>query len=449
MKDFTVIARRRGRRLRGSVALLVINTIGPQNASGAVPVDYTINSNDSGVQVLLSLASTANPVASNFGADSGGGAAAGGYTYLGTVALTVGGSNIPLAIPDGLQNVFKLHFLPTGGGDANVVSSASVSIDTTDSVLSPVSFADNSAEGVSWGFTPDEDSAAISGYRVSVWPDGTDPSDALIASGTGATATATGTAAGTIGESGTFASLGAGTYQPTIYYKDPFGNEVFATYADVTVAALVTFAVERVVADYLGNNAVTSTKTFSINLLGYDTGTLIMVPYGNEDFLVGGTLQGNAMTVEQISTGTAGGAKASLLTYVLTAPGTATESLVLNVNTAQQYNVVDVWAVKGGQIVSKNYQEKLDGTSFSVPVTPDNAQNAIFAFVTGRQQPDTAFTWSNLTEIDDERVAAGNNAYMSTGLVENVPSGVAFAVAGFLTGSSFRHSMIAVAITPL
>ena len=70
------------------------------------------------------------------------------------------------------------------------------------------------------------------------------------------------------------------------------------------------------------------------------------------------------------------------------------------------------------------------------------------AFVAGRQDAATAFTWDTLTEVDDERVAAGNNSYMTTAWAQDVTSGVPYSITGSLAGSTFRHSMIAMAITP-
>jgi len=116
-------------------AVITINSIGPQASSGNVPVDYTIDKNDSGVQVLLALAGTAQPGAALFGADSGtdpSDGAGSGYLDAGTVAMTIGGSAINGAIPDGLVSAsYQLWYLPTGGGDSDVVGSGAVTIDTT------------------------------------------------------------------------------------------------------------------------------------------------------------------------------------------------------------------------------------------------------------------------------------------------------------------------------
>ncbi|MEM9239726.1 MAG: hypothetical protein AAGB07_07075 [Pseudomonadota bacterium] len=109
-------------------AALSVAAIGPQQAGGDVPVDYSIDLDDSAVAVLLLRASTADPGPGAFGATSGGGADAGGYTDLGTVALSTGGGTVALAVPDDLNATYKLAFL-TAGSTTPVVSGP-VSIDT-------------------------------------------------------------------------------------------------------------------------------------------------------------------------------------------------------------------------------------------------------------------------------------------------------------------------------
>lgn len=139
MISTAVLVRRRRRGTGGGApatpAAITINSIGPQQSSGDVPVDYTIDKDDSGVQVLLALAATGQPAAALFGADSGtdpSDGAGSGYLALSDVAMTIGGSAINGAIPDGLVSAsYQLWYLPTGGGDSDVVGSGAVTIDTT------------------------------------------------------------------------------------------------------------------------------------------------------------------------------------------------------------------------------------------------------------------------------------------------------------------------------
>lgn len=224
---------------------------------------------------------------------------------------------------------------------------------------------------------------------------------------------------------------------------------VMAESAAVSVpAAASTFAVERAIATYIGSPATTSTPSFTLDLSAYPAGTMILAFYGNEYLVISGTMQGNAMTIEQVS-GTTSGARASALSYVLTSDGSATETITFDVGTALGFHALDVWAITGGAVVSTATQTRADATPFSISVTPDNADNVILAFVAGRQDASTAFTWDTLTEVDDERVAAGNNSYMTTAYAEDLTSGVPYPVTGSLAGSTFRHSMIALAITPV
>lgn len=213
------------------VPSVVINSIIDMDSDGVVEASVTV-SEDGDYEAVLFYATEGNPGAAAF---NGGGAPT--YIDLGPVALTASDSSLTVAIPDGLEGSVKLGLLPEGGGDGDVAVSDAFHIDTTDSVLSPVSFTDSGGEGINWGFTPDEDSAATDGYRVSIWSDGTNPTDEQIESGTGSLATITGTAAASVAETGNFPGLGDGTYQPTIYYKDAFGNEDWLTYSDVTVAS--------------------------------------------------------------------------------------------------------------------------------------------------------------------------------------------------------------------
>lgn len=131
---------------------------------------------------------------------------------------------------------YKICVVIDNGALSNVGVSASFTVDTTPADLGTPIVTGGTAV-IDWAFTADEDSDAVTGYRVSYWPDGTDPSDAEIESGTGSTATTTGTASASVEESGQFTSVAAGTHQPTIFYKDTFGNKTFLTLADVTVTA--------------------------------------------------------------------------------------------------------------------------------------------------------------------------------------------------------------------
>ena len=205
---------------------LAILAIGPQQASGEVPVTYTIATGDPAVAAVLYDAAAAQPLAADFG-----GAGAPLYTDLGTIGLTTGGAGIDLTLPDGELGNRRIALLPTGGGDADVVVSDSFPLDTRAGVLSPVSFVD-AAGDVDWAFTPDEDGT----YRVSLWPGGTNPTDAEIASGAGSVATVTGAAIGGIAETGRFAGLATGIYRPRIHYTDGLSNVAVLAAGDVTVA---------------------------------------------------------------------------------------------------------------------------------------------------------------------------------------------------------------------
>ncbi|GHF33427.1 hypothetical protein [Seohaeicola zhoushanensis] len=211
---------------------IIISSISPMDENGNVDAAYAVSANLTAEGVVFE-ATEANPGAADF---NGGGAPT--YVDIGTVALTTTGTDIELAIPSGLAKASrKLALLPPSGTDGDVAVSTAVIMKTVAPVLSSVSFTDNDNEGILYAFTPDDDSAPSTDYRLSFWADGTNPSDALIASGTGSVSTLTGAAVEDTEESGEVLGLGAATYQPTIYYKDKFGNEVWETYADVVVAS--------------------------------------------------------------------------------------------------------------------------------------------------------------------------------------------------------------------
>jgi hypothetical protein len=136
-------------------------------------------------------------------------------------------------IPNGS---YKIYVVIDNGALSNVGASDAFTVDTTPADLGTPTVTGGTAV-IDWAFTADEDSDAVTGWRVSYWPDGTEPSDAEIESGTGSTATTTGTASASVEESGQFTSVAAGVHQPTIFYKDTFGNKTYLTLADVTVTA--------------------------------------------------------------------------------------------------------------------------------------------------------------------------------------------------------------------
>lgn len=441
-----------------AVPTLSINSIGPQESSGDIPFNYTISAAAT-CEVLLGLAATANPDASDFGADSGGGADAGGYTALTDTELDQSGDPVNIAIPDGLQGSYKLHFLPPGGGDADVASSGAVTIDTTAPVYDSSTPADDGTDiaiDTTIAITFDEAIAAGSGTFVLYDVTGAAVVETFTVGGSGdnggtisiSTPTVTLTPGADLSNSNAYSvrwTAGAIT--------DAFSNPVAANSGDTllnftTVAAAPTFAVERAIADYIGSSTVTSTPSFTVNLSAYPAGTRILCFYGNEYLVISGTIQGVSVDIEQLS-GTTSGARASAFSAVLTSDGSPTATITLDVGTALGFHALDVWAITGGAVVDTATQTRADATPFSISVTPDNADNVILAFVAGRQDAATAFTWDTLTEVDDERVAAGNNSYMTTAWAQDVTSGVAYSITGSLAGSTFRHSMVALAITPV
>lgn len=231
---------------------LTINSVGPQESTGNVPLAYSTSA-DRSVDAVLFDAAEADPVAADF---NGGNAT---YTDIGDETLLAAGSSVNFTLPDGEQGSYKIAFLHST--DQVVVSNA-FTLDTTDSLLSPVSFAAGAGAGeVDWSFTPDEDSAAVLGYRVSLFADGSTPSDAAIKDGTGSVVSVTGTAAASVAESGTLTGADGVIYVPTIYYIDAFGNEVFNTYADVTAGAAGGDPVEFLGEDFI--EAAQTTYTFA------------------------------------------------------------------------------------------------------------------------------------------------------------------------------------------
>ena len=116
-----------------AVAVISINSIAAPDENGDAAVSYAIDKNDAGVQAVLYLSAEAPPGAADFG---GGGDPA--YIDLGTVALDTSGTPIELAIPDELNGSYRLALLPSGGGDADVVASDAIAIDTRTAPANPM-----------------------------------------------------------------------------------------------------------------------------------------------------------------------------------------------------------------------------------------------------------------------------------------------------------------------
>jgi len=147
------------------------------------------------------------------------------------------GTPVNITLPSGLSGNY---YAVVADVDSIVFDATPQAIDTTSATLSSVSFTTGTgAAEVDWAFTPNEDSATVTGYRVAFWADGSTPSDAERESGTGAVTSFIGTASASVAEGGTYSTdLSAGvTYVPTIFYEDQFGNKTFETYADVTAGS--------------------------------------------------------------------------------------------------------------------------------------------------------------------------------------------------------------------
>lgn len=162
-----------------------------------------------------------------------------GQNGSGAAAVAAGSAAWPsppnATLPSGIpyQSDYVLTVvIDNGVAYSNVASSDEFEADTVAPGASSVSFTDNAANGIAWAFTASKNV----NYRVSYWADGTDPNDAAIASGTGAIGTVTGTATASVARTGSFLATGAGTFQPTVYLEDGFGNKAYITGADVTVA---------------------------------------------------------------------------------------------------------------------------------------------------------------------------------------------------------------------
>lgn len=260
-------------------ATLSIDSIGPQGADGDVPATYTISENDSPEFLLVRDGTSVDEQ------DIGGGQTGPNVFDLGTIALTAAGSGLLLPFPEQQQGNFRVYHQTTGGAPAN---SALFALDTTDAVLSPVSFTPGSAGEVNWSFTPDEISAETNGYRVSLFPDGSTPTDSAIKDGTGAVATTTGTVDSVAAESGSLTGVASTVYVPAIYYIDAFGNETFETYADVTAGAAASGAL-----------TITAYPQGQQRDPG-ETVTIPLVPLGTGKALVALNIRDNADAIDSV-----------------------------------------------------------------------------------------------------------------------------------------------------
>jgi len=234
----------------------------------------------------------------------------------GTNAIT-SGTPVNITLPSGLSGNY---YAVVADGDSIVFDATPQAIDTTSATLSSVSFTTGTGAGeVDWAFTPNEDSAAVTGYRVSLWADGSTPSDAAIESGTGSVATTTGTAAASVAESGTLTGSDGVIYVPTIFYVDQFGNKTFETYADVTAGSVPSTTLNWLSSHNVGNVANPTAETI---VSAFPAAGDYIVAVSSD--LTGGdwTLSGTGVTSSQlISKNNANNASAAL--YFVTTTGAA------------------------------------------------------------------------------------------------------------------------------
>ena len=203
---------------------ITIDSVGPQQPNGDVPLGYTIAS-DGAYMVVLYPAATAKPLAADFGGANP------AYTALGQKTFTAAGTAVQFALPADLLGSFKLALRPPTGGDATVVESASFALDTKDPVASAVSFTSGSAVGdVNYAFTSDENA----NYRVSLFPAGSSPTETAIKNGTGASFTVTGTATAGVPVSGVIAAVADVSYVTAIHMADAVSNASNMVYGAVT-----------------------------------------------------------------------------------------------------------------------------------------------------------------------------------------------------------------------
>lgn len=363
-------------------AAVTIGAIGPQEPGGGVPVGYATDKATDALAVLYPEASP-KPLAGQFGgADPG-------YTDLGTISLPVGGSNIPLTLPDGLLGNYKIALLPTGGGDADVAESPVFALDTTAPALSGVTFSDDGAEGVNWAFTSDEAGT----WRVSLWAQGTNPTAAEIASGTGALATVTGACTGGTAETGAFSALGAGTYQPTIWVGDNFGNETAQTYTDVTVAAASSAPHRNYITGHM-----TNAETFTLDLSAVSVGDELFIPMvirlTQSTFDVTAmTIEGTAATLEASDPTGGGGSLSHFKVWRITATaamaGNPAASVSVTRTSGGLYLSVGVYRITG-TVTASALSSLHSQSSVSLNLTP--AAGCLLAFGAAYQDTDPNFT---------------------------------------------------------
>lgn len=213
----------------GGIARTIDSVVVGALSSFSLPVTITADGEvgDTVYWVLLPSAATApNDDEVVAGTAAGGGAA----TDNGSFAWGTSSATLVSGIARANYRLYVV--IRNGTTNSNVGTPASAfEVDTTSSILTSESFTDGGAEDVDWAFTSNENV----NYRVSLWADGSTPSAAEIESGTGSIATVTGSADASVAETGTLAS-GDGTFVPTIWVQDIYGNEYTETYADVTVA---------------------------------------------------------------------------------------------------------------------------------------------------------------------------------------------------------------------
>lgn len=140
-----------------SIANVTINSVSQDAAGDPLAISYTIDQNDSTVEVVMFAAATADPSASDF---NQGGDGSSTYIDFGQVNMTTSGSPVTITGPDPAAGTgsYKIALLPTGGGDSDVEVSSAF---TWTAAAAPASLA-----ATSLGFASDQTSTTTPSFTV-------------------------------------------------------------------------------------------------------------------------------------------------------------------------------------------------------------------------------------------------------------------------------------------
>jgi hypothetical protein len=201
---------------------------------------------------------------------------------------------------------------------------------------------------------------------------------------------------------------------------DAWGNPVAANTGDTaynfTTAAVASLSYTRV--PLAGNDNLTAAPSFTVDLSAASTGDRIVVFFGSGLETSAGTLNTNAMTkysAASTSGGTYGG-RMTVYEYVMTADGTASDTIAFTQPSSDRQNIIAAFITNG--VIATGNVDGARGAALSTSVTPTAATNVVIGVAMGESGVEGFTSWVNVTER--EEIQNGTRNYGAVADATNV-----------------------------